>query len=252
MTTTLTINDVGPALERCRQDIANFKRSRLITEAAMNGILPCKATPEQFRDILLRSRDPLQERVAAEQHRAFLQMLYKREPTAEELRAGPPTFEELKEKLVEEGLMTNADDSMGIPPLVLPIAAVVGGAFGLSSLFSYLAGRESGGHREAGVVGSVAREARDWKATAKAWALPVGLAAGVSVLGYFWLSRKYAERAAKAGAPRITVKSGEPKALPPKSEMRQNVGEPEVEEPDEDELEDEEPEIENEGGDDKE
>lgn len=240
MATTITSNDVGPALERCRQDIANFKRMRLVTEAAMNGILPCKATPEQMREILLRARDPLQERVAAEQHREFLKMLYKREPTPDELRSGPPTFEELKAKLLAEGLMPAGDDSMGLPPLVLPIAAVVGGAFGLSSLFSYLAGRESGAHREAGVVSAVTREVRDWKATAKAWALPGVLVLGTGGLLWFYLSKKYAERTARAGAPRITVKTGGAPALPAKSEMRKNASE----EPEEDE----EPEEEDEGG----
>lgn len=204
--------------------------------------------------IMLRWRDPLQERVAATQMRDFFKMLYKREPTAEELKAGPPSLLELRSKLLEEGLTPDPDDSMGLPPL-LPIAAVVGGAFGLSSLFSYLAGRESGAHREAGITAAMAREVRDWKATARAWAVPAGLALLVGGAAVFWLNKRYSIKAAKAGAPRITVRTGEPKALPAKSEMRQNPedeDEPEEIEPEEiepTEIEPEEPEVEDEGDD---
>jgi hypothetical protein len=221
---SITINDLGPALEKCRADIAAFKRNRLITEAAMSGIIPCKATPEQFRAMLLRARDPLQERVAAEQLRDFMRMLLKREPTAEELRSGPPTLEELRVRLSEEGLHPPAgaaDDGMGIYWLI-PVVAAVGGAFGLSSVFSYLSGREAGLHRDLNIVTSTAGEARGWWNTAKAWALPAGLMVGVGGLLYFWASRKYDLKKAKAGQPKITVRP--PRAeLPPKSEMKQNA-----------------------------
>lgn len=227
---TVTTNDVGPALDRCRKDIAEFKRLRLVTEAAMHGIVPCKVKPEQLAAIIQRARDPLKERMAAEQHREFLRMLYKREPTAEELRAGPPTLPELEAKLHEEGVVSNSgDDAMGIW-WVLPAAAVVGGAWGLSNLFSYLTGQEARVHGDSGIIVNTAREMTQWSRAIRTWALPVGLLGVVGTLGYFYLkTRKTPKAAAARAATRV-----EP-ALPPKAEMKQNE-EPE----DEEELEDEE------------
>jgi hypothetical protein len=243
----VTLQDVGPALERCRKDIAEFKRLRLITEAAMNGIIPCKATPEQLAALVQRYRDPLKERMAAEQHRDFLRMLYKREPTAEELRAGPPTLLALQTRLVEEGIAPGtSEDAMGLIPL-LPLVAVVGGAFGLSNLFSFMAGGERTAHREAGIAESAAGTARNWWDTAKTWALPGALAVGVGGLLYFWVSRKYDLKKARASRAQVTVQAPEPKALPePKAEMKSNYAAEDEDEDEKEQLEVEEEQLEDE------
>jgi len=243
----ITIDDVGPALDRCRKDIADFKRLRLVTEAAMNGIIPCKVPPEQLAAIVQRSRDPLREREAARQHREFLKLLYKREPTAEELRQGPPSFDELGRKLAEEGVIAPAEDGMGNPLLaamgtswILPAAAVVGGAWGLSMLFAAMAGAEASSHREAGIISAIGREGRQWVNTVKTWALPTALAAGVAGLAYWWFVKAKPKRAVKAKAAVAEAEEEEEEEAlelpPPRSEMRANVEEPEE---DEDEGEEE-------------
>ena len=235
----VTPQDVGPALERCRKEIAEFKRLRLVTEAAMNGIIPCKVTPEQLAALVQRARDPLKERAAAEQHREFLRMLYKREPTAAELRAGPPSLPELERKLVDEGVIPAGEAGMGNPLLaamgtswILPAAAVVGGAWGLSMLFAAMAGSEATAHREGGIVSGITREAGQWVTTVRTWALPAVLAVGVGALGYWYLKNRKPQKArAAAGAA-----EEETPALPARSEMKQNF-EPEDEDEDEAEAE---------------
>jgi hypothetical protein len=138
-----------------------------------------------------------------------------------------------------------ADRGMGNPLLaamgtswILPVAAVVGGAWGLSMLFAAMAGAEASSHREAGILSAVGREGRQWVSTVRTWALPTALAAGVAGLAYWWFAKEKPKRAAK-----VKASAEEAPELPPRSEMMANVEEPEEpDEPEEIEEDEDEPE----------
>jgi hypothetical protein len=233
--TNFSEQDVATALEQCRRSIAEFKRTRLLTEAALNGIVPYKGTPEQLVAAIQRARNPRQERIFAEEQRDFLRMLYRREPTPDEMRAGPPTLVELKQKLVSEGAV---DDGMGFIWLFPVAAAIVGGAWGLSSIANMLGGQEQRAHEERELR---SRESllRSAGAFARTWAVPAVLTVGVGGLAWWWLfgrKSKAKKPAAAAAAPAL------PAAAP--QAMRANWSRVNWGEEDEDEDEDDEPEVE--------
>lgn len=113
-------------LENLRQAIARFSRARLTTGEMRSGLLPAKVPPAEVQQHLARYRDPEAERRAVEDLRIFLHGLYGRPPTAEEMEAGIP-----------------ADEALGVLPMIIGLAAIVGGAATLTAAFDFLTARET-------------------------------------------------------------------------------------------------------------
>ena len=173
----ITYEEAAKALDDCRQAMAEFRRTRLVTEAALGGVIKAAAPPEEMVRKLRAMRSPLEEKRAARDYRDFMQMAFGRKPTLQELRRGIPSLEEIQAAHA-------SDDGMGFLPL-LPLAVISGGAWGLSSIFGYLTERERTAQAELGI-----RQGPGLGDTIRAWSVPVVLALGVGALGYAWITRR--------------------------------------------------------------
>jgi hypothetical protein len=114
-----------------------------------------------------------------------MRLLLGREPTVKELRDGIPPLHTIY----------GEETDLGLIPLLLAAAPVVlGGAWGLSSVFGYMTERERTAQTEL-------EEQASLLDTARAWALPAALAVGVGSLGYIWITKRRKKKTPAAAQP---------------------------------------------------
>jgi len=181
-----TYEEIDKALAEARQAMEEFKRTRLVTEAMLNGVIPTRKglSREQIMHTIRAARDPLMEKRAARDVRDFMRLLLGREPTLQELRDGIPHLSDVY----------GEETDLGLIPLLLAAAPVVlGGAWGLSSVFSYMTAHEQRAQQE------LSEQATFWDA-ARAWALPATLALGVGALGWVWVTKRRRPKPKRAEA----------------------------------------------------
>lgn len=116
--------DAEAGLRHLRKSLDEFQRLRMLNQLALRGVdKTCKFKADDMRVRLAEYRDPEMElRFRREMH-TLLQHVYGREPSQEEMQAGPP--------------------GLGLVPLLLGVGAIVASsAWGLSSITGYLSDRE--------------------------------------------------------------------------------------------------------------
>jgi hypothetical protein len=145
--------------DELRQAIDRFQVARTVTDNAALGVVPNRSglEPALVAQRVRELRDmPSMERAVSQLY-DLLNVLYDREPTEDELKAGPP-----------------AGDALGtfvlptVPASIQVVAALAFGAWSLTSLFKYLQAHEEriqaelgiqtpgSGSRAAGVLGLLA------------------------------------------------------------------------------------------------
>lgn len=191
-------------LEQLRAAIEKFNRERLKTEEYTRGIKPCRVPREQVAQTVQSLRDTRAEEEAARQLADLQRIMLGREPSPAEASGGVPSA-----------------PGLGLAPLV--IAGIAGGAWVLSSLFSYLAEHEQRIQRE---LNPNAFTTSDTLGSMTQWLLPMLVVGGVIVGGYYMLKKPAAVL---------------PRKLPRRRLVELNAAPDEPDEPDEsDEPEDEE------------
>lgn len=163
-------------LTELRKSINRFHTARLSTNAAIAGTAPNRKglPPWEVAQKVRELRDTERTNQAVSDLRDLLTLMYGRQPTENELEAGPPGGEAL-------GVWV-------IPGSVVALAAIAGGAWSLAGLFNYLTERELRIQSELGI-----RNTSVWD-TIVDWAPTAAVVAGAGVAG-FLLWRKYRGRA---------------------------------------------------------
>lgn len=159
--------DAQVRLEQLRGAIEKFNRERLKTEEYTRGVKPCRVPREQVAQTVQSLRDTRAEEEAARQLADLQRIMLGREPSPAEASGGVPSA-----------------PGLGLAPLV--IAGVAGGAWVLSSLFSYLAEHEQRIQRE---LNPNAFTASDMYGSVSQWLLPALVVGGVLVGGYYLLKK---------------------------------------------------------------
>jgi hypothetical protein len=207
--TQVALAEANQWLQELRRARNEFHDARILTKQAQTGRIPCRYPPDQLAAHVRGMRDARAEQEAVTNLRDLLTYMNQRDPTADEMEAGPP-------------------ESLGaiwLAPAI--IAGVTGGAWTLSNLFSYLAERErriqeAAGIRPPSMLRSVARVV-----------VPVVAVAAVGGGGYWlWKRRKKAVAAELAetkvssrAKTKVMQQNPEPKALPPPPEDDDDDGE---------------------------
>lgn len=189
--------DAERYLGELRRSMNAFHAARILTKQAQTGMIPCHHPPEQIAQYVASMRDGATEERAVKELRDLLTYINQRDPTAAEMEAGPP-------------------DSLGVfwaAPVAL--AAIAGGAWTLSGLFSYLAERERRLQEAVGIQPpSVAR-------SVGRVAIPVALVTAIAGGGiWWWRSRAKSKSKAKTkvstrAKTKVMQRSEAPPSLPP-------------------------------------
>lgn len=125
--------EIKAALGQVRRSFNEFVRLRALNQRALRGDdKTCKVSPQELQQRLEIMRDPAMEQRLRVKHYQLLQLIYQRDPSTEEMQVGIPT-----------------DDGLGLIPLLLAAAPlVVGSAWGVHSITSYLTSIETAGRAE--------------------------------------------------------------------------------------------------------
>lgn len=133
--------------DELQRAIHGFQVARTKTDNAALGVVPNGRglSPAQVAQRVRELRDmPIMERAVGELY-DLLTVLYQRDPTEDELKAGPPGGEALGNFVIP-----------AVPASVQVLAALAMGAWTLTSLFEYLQAREERIQNELGIQDSAA------------------------------------------------------------------------------------------------
>ncbi len=189
----MTPTQTQQQLAKLRQAIAKFQTLRARTNKAIEGKPELAATVAQMRD-------DAKEREVVEALVDLNRLILQRDPSAEELQTGVP-----------------GDEALGILPL-LPLVAIGGGAWSLSSIFGYLSDREQRIQRQLGMTSSWS----DVLGNVSSWIMPLIVVGGVG-FGGFYLYKKFLKKETGRGTRRppkgrVSGRTGRLKSLPEKKE----------------------------------
>lgn len=129
------IHEASHQLMRLREAMAKFNKSRARTREVMEGRRKARVTAQEAASIVMRHRDDAKEREAVSGFRDLMRLIMEREPEVAEMVAGIPPVNE---------------EQLGVLPLI-PLAAIAGGAFTLTTMFNWLNSRETTAQREMGM-----------------------------------------------------------------------------------------------------
>lgn len=177
--------DHQPYLDQLQASISRFYAAR----ARTNRFL--EQHPEAA-EVVAAGRDAPTEVRAAQELRELGRMLLGREPTREEM---------------SRGVVTAEPDQLGL----LPLVAIAGGAWGLSSVFGYLEEREQRLQRELGMTSSWS----DAFGAAAPYISPLLLIGGVGFGGYF-AYKHFTKDTRRPPKRKISGRTGRPAASPRK------------------------------------
>lgn len=177
--------DARRKFDELRKSIDRFQLARTTTDNAALGVVPNrrKLQPAMVAQRVRELRDiPAMERAVSELY-DLLTVLYDREPTEDELKAGPPSGAALGNFAIPS-----------VPPSVSAVAGLAFGAWTLTSLFDYLRTREERIQLEMGI------QSPTNGSSGLVGALGIlGLVGAVGVGGYLLYKHRYGEGSDEEG-----------------------------------------------------